>query len=478
MANITVDVQAKVVGYEASIKALQAALAKIDPGSDIGKKLTAALNQAQKQVQDLGKNMFPKASSDTQIDAIVEKINRAGEAIQNVSSMMQNLNLGDLNFGSLNEEIAAINSQMQNLQNSVNTTFNNGIREAVNNSEQLKQVFTELGVNINAMTAESGAKALSNGLAQAQTDAEKATEAFNNAHETVAKLQDGLANIKNANLFGGDFNLTKLLGDLGNFVDPEKVLSQQKLEELRNSICERIASLKLDNGSALQEKVTALFGEIDPKTSLEEFKQKWFMIQTELEQFGLKGKQITSILGTSGNGQKLFESLVGFDESSLNDVKERLTNALSIFRSLFTDNQWNKITELIDKGSIEKASREGAQVIESAYNTYAREIKAGQEKISAAQKTEDNSRELMRAASGTYNKYLSANEEYSRKILTLEQQVQAQGKEIENLRKQNYSKLQPKNKWWARFRVLSNVGLAFMLPLEWQVMLFVLLFLP
>lgn len=436
MANITVDVQAKVVGYEASIKALQAALAKIDPGSDIGKKITAALNQAQKQVQDLGKNMFPKASSETQIDAIVEKINRAGEAIQNVSSMMQNLNLGDLNFGSLNEEIAAINSQMQNLQNSVNTTFNSGIREAVNNSEQLKQVFTELGVNINAMTAESGAKALSNGLAQAQTDAEKATEAFNSAHETVAKLQDGLANIKNANLFGGDFNLTKLLGDLGNFVDPEKVLSQQKLEELRNSICERIASLKLDNGSALQEKVTALFGEIDPKTSLEEFKQKWFMIQTELEQFGLKGKQITSILGTSGNGQKLFESLVGFDESSLNDVKERLTNALSIFRSLFTDNQWNKITELIDKGSIEKASREGAQVIENAYNTYAREIKAGQEKINAAQKAEDNSRELMRAASGTYNKYLSANEEYSRKILTLEQQVQAQGKEIENLRAQ------------------------------------------
>ena len=160
------------------------------------------------------------------------------------------------------------------------------------------------------------------------------------------------------------------------------------------------------------------------------------MIQTELEQFGLKGKQITSVLGTSGNGQKLFESLVGFDESSLNDVKERLTNALSIFRSLFTDNQWNKITELIDKGSIEKASREGAQVIESAYNTYAREIKTGQEKINAAQKTEDNSRELMRAASGTYNKYLSANEEYSRKILALEQQVQAQGKEIENLRAQ------------------------------------------
>ena len=53
MANITVDIQAKVVGYEYSIKTLQAALAKIDPGSDWGKKISQALDQAQNQVKYL-----------------------------------------------------------------------------------------------------------------------------------------------------------------------------------------------------------------------------------------------------------------------------------------------------------------------------------------------------------------------------------------------------------------------------------------
>lgn len=436
MASITVDVQAKVVGYEASIKALQAALAKVNPGSDIGKKISAALTQAQKQVQDLSRNMFPKASSDNQIDAIVEKVNRVGEAIQNVSSMMQCLNIGDLNLGTLNGEIAAINNQVQNLQNSVNNTFNTGIREAVNNSEQLKQVFADLGVNINNMTAESGAKALAQGLASASQDAEKAKAQFEEATAKVDKLQASLASVKNANLFGGDFNLSNLLGDLGNFADPEKILSQQKLEELRNNICERIASLNLDNGSALQDKVTALFGEIDPKTTLEQFKQKWFMIQTELEQFGLKGKQITSVLGTSGNGQKLFESLVGFDESNLEEVKGKLLNVLSTFRSIFTDNQWNKITELIDRGSIEKASREGAQSIETAYNTYADEIKAGQAKIEAATDAKRTAEIAMNNAAANYNKFNNANEEYSRKILALEQQVDSLQKEVTNLRAQ------------------------------------------
>ena len=436
MANITVDIQAKVVGYEASIKALQAALAKVDPGSDIGKKISVALSQAQKQAQELGKNMFPKASSDNQIDAIVEKVNRVGTAIQNVSNMMQGLNIGDLNLDALSAGVASINSQMQSLQNSVNTTFNSGIREAVNNSEQLKQVFSELGININTMTAESGAKALAQGLADAASDAEKAKTAFESAHETVIKLQDGLANVKHANLFGGEFNLTQLLGDLSNFVDPEKILDQNKLEQIRNNICERIANLKLDNGNAMQEKVTQLFGEINPRATVEEFKNKWFAIKQELDALGLKGQALVSVLGTSGNGQKLFESLVGFDESALTDVKNRLIEVLKPFREIFSETQWSKITDLVDKGSLERASKEVIDVIQRAYNNYTKEIEAGTAKVKAAQDTENTANAIMQSATGTYNRYVSANEEYSRKIVTLEQQVEAQEKEIATLKAQ------------------------------------------
>lgn len=441
MASITVDVQAKVVGYEASIKALQAALAKVNPGSDIGKKISAALTQAQKQVQDLSRNMFPKASSDNQIDAIVEKVNRAGIAIQNVSNLMQGLTIGDLNFGTLSSDITSVINQISALESQIDNTFNQGIREAVGNSAQLKAIFQDLGVDIAGLTVEGGTAALSKGLADAGAAAAAAQANFEQASAEVDKLQASLANVKNANLFGGDFNLSSLLGDLGNFADPEKILSQQKLEELRNNICERIASLNLENGSALQDKVTALFGEIDPKTTLEQFKQKWFMIQTELEQFGLKGKQITSVLGTSGNGQKLFESLVGFDESNLEEVKSRLLNVLNTFRSIFTDNQWNKITELIDKGSIEKACREGAQAIETAYNTYEEKIRAGEEKVRAASDAKRLAENALNGATENFNRFNNANESYAKSIETLTQKVEAQQQEITALKEQLQGKV-------------------------------------
>ena len=98
MASLTMDIQAKVVGYQDSIKQLQAALAKVDPGSDIGKKISSALSQVQKQAQDLGRNMFPKASSEEQINSVVEKVNRVGEAIQNVASMFQSLSIKQKNI--------------------------------------------------------------------------------------------------------------------------------------------------------------------------------------------------------------------------------------------------------------------------------------------------------------------------------------------------------------------------------------------
>ena len=80
--SITIDVKARVMGYQESLAKLQADVGKLDLGTKMGKDISKAFASAQAQVKDLAKNMFPKASSDTQIDAIIEKANRAGDAIQ------------------------------------------------------------------------------------------------------------------------------------------------------------------------------------------------------------------------------------------------------------------------------------------------------------------------------------------------------------------------------------------------------------
>jgi len=68
---------------------MRAEFAKLDPGSTMGKSISKALQNADAQVRNLSKNMFPKASSDSQIDAIVNKVNTAGESIREVAKLMQ-----------------------------------------------------------------------------------------------------------------------------------------------------------------------------------------------------------------------------------------------------------------------------------------------------------------------------------------------------------------------------------------------------
>ena len=79
MANITVDIQAKVVGYEQSIKALQAALAKVDPGSEMGKSIAKAMeyNLACEYVNAAEKEAFKlKTCLDNELTIELQEVQR------------------------------------------------------------------------------------------------------------------------------------------------------------------------------------------------------------------------------------------------------------------------------------------------------------------------------------------------------------------------------------------------------------------
>ena len=115
-ASITMDIQAKVVGYQEAITKMKAEFAKIDPGSEIGKKLAKAISQAETQLKGLEKNMFPKVSSDSQIDAVIDKVNRVGESLLNINQLMQSVGSGDLNLSSFGGDIESFRNQISDLE--------------------------------------------------------------------------------------------------------------------------------------------------------------------------------------------------------------------------------------------------------------------------------------------------------------------------------------------------------------------------
>ena len=113
---VTVDITAQIVGYQDSIKQLQRELAKVNPGSEIGKKLRKEIDSATKELQGLEKNTKVKVVNDSQVDAIVGKVNHLGESIQQVSYLMQQVTSQDLNFSAFSEGIDSFRKSISSLQ--------------------------------------------------------------------------------------------------------------------------------------------------------------------------------------------------------------------------------------------------------------------------------------------------------------------------------------------------------------------------
>lgn len=259
---ITVDISARVVGYENSIKQLQATLAKIDPGSDLGKSITRALQQAEGQVKQLGKNMFPKATSDTQIDNIIEKTNRAGEAIQNVARMMQQISVGDLNLGALGGEIEQFRNEISTLQNELDSKLNAGLIKAINESSELSGVFKQLGTDLSTADMTKIFEDISRGAKQAAADTQKAEAELAKVRQEKENRQAAITSMQALPLgtLEGHQNLDKQLEEIATKYE-------SFLSDLRERMAQGMSKLALpETGrNSVQSLLDSFFNDLKPE---------------------------------------------------------------------------------------------------------------------------------------------------------------------------------------------------------------------
>ena len=436
MGSITVDIQAKVVGYQESLKAMEAAFAKVDPGSSIGKKLSAAIENAKKQVTDLGKNMFPKASSDTQIDAIAERVNRVGAALQNVSNLFQSLNFGDLNLKALSPQISSAVTEMQQLQTAVDSTLNGGIQQAVANSEQLSNVFKNLGVNIKTLTADSGSEILAKGLVDAEQQANKASEAYTKAMTKMQEAQEKLTNIQKNPYSSKGINKEEALGKLMGINDPTRIINEDKIKDIQDQVQSVLSNFKgkgSENSSAAQELVNNFFGNIDPSITVSQFNQKFQDLCHQLQDMGFTSYGIKKILGTT-DGTNLFDEILNLDQAS-QETQTKLQNIMNSFYTTFNFNnkQQKLITDLIDKGEFEKAVEEAKRIIEEGYRKVGEAEKKAAENANKASDKVDAAKTIKTQAETKRDALTGATDTYSKIEADLRSKVASQETRIAQL---------------------------------------------
>lgn len=436
---ITFDLKARVTGYESSLAQLKRAFDKIDPGSEIGKKLSKAIQEAENQLKGLNKNLTPHATNHTQIDNIIEKTNNAGEAIQNVINLMNNLTGKDLNIGSLGTEITEVIKQIETLQSEMGSVLDNNfigfLKSPTEEAERLRQVFLDLGFKIKDISNENALDILNKGLKEAQGEADKAAKALDQINDKLKKQQDAYQNKYGNNPFANEnFNETDFATRLRAIKNPTEIIDTNKLEAIKQQMIEGLSNFDLKGKDDIAiNLLNNLFQGLTP----DNIRQRLSVFTSAVSQeFKFSKESIRARLLNGRTDTQFVNALLGIDEQQLAEAKVSLSKQVEEIASALKPEQIATIRSLIDEGQIEKAKSVTLVAMHTAYAEIKRQMEKDTKEIENLTKEQQ---EAERVKAETVAKATSISEGkdiYTKQIENLQSTVIEQQKKIDSLQKQ------------------------------------------
>ena len=276
------------MGYEASLKKLEQAISKVNPGASISKELIKAIDIANTQLKALGKNLTPQATNDTQIDAIVGKVNNLGEAIQRVASLMGEVDLKDLDLDAFGKEFGELRNQIVALENELENNLDKGIKHTVTHSKKLKEAFGSLGIDASKMSKTEIFEALNASAQKAENSIKSLEEELNKLKNSNAQRQVRIEQIENSAL--GTYQRRDELIAQAEALNKEYVEALSDPKEVSNKLRELVESVSLDikNSGQIYELLDKGEFEKAVEQTVKEFQDAQTRLQREKENLNKK----------------------------------------------------------------------------------------------------------------------------------------------------------------------------------------------
>jgi len=414
--SVTVDIKAQVTGYEASLQKMKAEFSKIDVGSDIGKKLAQAIQVADSQLKALMKNMTPQASSNTQIDAIVNKVNTAGEAIRHVADLLQQVTVGSVDFSPIKAELDGLSSSLTKAKAELEANLMDGLTNAISQSEQLSGTLQKIGIS----TEGKSTGQFFEELAQKAQEAAQATEEAQNklaaASENLAKAQGDLE--KNQQNPLADKNAVK--DQLRGLVDEY----QKALGQLGESLRTNLTSMLNGDSAKADEMAKVFLNGLTPETLKNHIMQLKDSVQQLLGKDAMPAKQIYENLfgnfGKGGNATAVSAAMV--KQLFPPEIRQQFEQIFNTFSTQLTNTQAGTIKELISEGDLEAAYQKSATAIEKRYTALQGIILKCQQAVNDAMSQKQAAQEEVNSASAAQANIESVKAQLEATINTLRQE--------------------------------------------------------
>ena len=380
MANkgsISFDLTAQITGYEASLAKLKAELAKLDPGAAISKNLSHAITAASNQVKGLGKNLVKSISSENELNALVDKLNKVTESIQNIGTTMQTVSKSDINLTSFSAIFDGLQNQITALTNELNTKLNTGFADFIKNSEGLSQLFEKLNIDVDNKSIGQIFEEYAKKAEEAQARVEESSKALQAAENSLTREQNKLTDLKNDPL-NNQKQLTEQLNALFEKSKTATTFPQTIIDNIKHGLEITVAD------DSLREKILQNFlGGLTPENITKRITELKNAVQQEAKfintedlykkLFGdLSAKNSAAI--TAKIASQTGFGKVGPIEDEVNQIVDSISHRL-------TATQIGNIRTLLSENDIQGALTATIEAIRKAYGKLQGEITHQQKNV-------------------------------------------------------------------------------------------------
>ena len=257
---IVVSIQAKIEGWQSQIKAIQDALKNIKAGTGISKDLTKDLKQVESLVNNLGKNINQRLTSDSQITGFTDKLREVDEIFAHMGQRMTSISFADMDPSYITNNFKDLLTAIEQANNALSSGMTNSFQSAIAESTNLQKAFDKLGIDPSKMGAEELKKLLETKSSDLEKALIKANNELKNLQHNAAEARKIMSDMESAKILEiSDTKATakNLIGDTTKLGHTE--IDPAKLQEFAT----QIDNILVNGGARLEQKLKEKREQVD-----------------------------------------------------------------------------------------------------------------------------------------------------------------------------------------------------------------------
>lgn len=255
IGSYVVSIKARIEDYQSEIDKVKKALERIDPGANVSKSLRRDLERAQKEIDALARDSTRRISSDSQITSLFDKLGKVNLLIDDMGKKLGTVKWSEMSDGFV-PELKQAQSALKSIQDMMNKNFVASLSKAVQDSSELKQVFSALKLDVGKLTEEGFDEAFSSGLQRLADDAVEAQKELQNLAKRREELTQKQVEAQERPLNAFDVKALKSNAPGYSAIDPSRLKAfEDQLQTYidKSNLTEKQTKKLTDSFKALRE---------------------------------------------------------------------------------------------------------------------------------------------------------------------------------------------------------------------------------